>query len=39
MAIKNNEPVYQFIKPEGDPWQIDPLASRWQAQISLKISF
>jgi hypothetical protein len=38
-GIENNEPVYRFIKPEGDPWQIDPLASRWQAQISLKISF
>lgn len=38
-GIVNNQPTFQFIQPEGNPWQIDPLASRWQGQLGLKYSF
>lgn len=38
-GIVDGTPTFQFINPEGTPWQIDPLASRWQAQVSVKYSF
>lgn len=38
-GIADRRPTFQFNNPEGDPWQIDPLASRWQGQLGLKYSF
>jgi hypothetical protein len=38
-GIVNQQPTYQFKNPSGTPWQIDPLASRWQAQLGLKYAF
>ncbi|BDS09723.1 TonB-dependent receptor [Aureispira anguillae] len=32
-------PVFQFNNPQGDPWQIDQLNSRWQMQLGLRWSF
>ncbi len=39
VKIQNGEPVFQFKNPGGTPWQIDPLNSRWQAQLGLQYSF
>lgn len=36
---QDNQPVYQFNNPQGDPWQIDQLNSRWQMQLGLRWSF
>lgn len=38
-GIVNNQPTFQFENPSGTPWQIDPIASRWQGQLGLKYSF
>lgn len=38
-GIENNMPIYQFDNPQGTPWQIDPLNSRWQAQLGLRYRF
>ncbi len=38
-GIVNNQPTFQFNNPSGTPWQIDPIASRWQGQLGLKYSF
>lgn len=35
----NGTPIFQFNNPLGNPWQIDPLQSRWQAQFGLRYSF
>ena len=39
VRIENNQPIYQFNNPQGKPWQIDTVASRWQAQLGVKYSF
>ena len=31
--------TYQFNNPSGMPWQIDPIASRWQMQIGIRYNF
>ncbi|WP_226389139.1 TonB-dependent receptor [Penaeicola halotolerans] len=38
-GIVANQPTFQFNDPSGTPWQIDPLASRWQGQLGLKYAF
>jgi len=38
-GVENGEPTYQFKNPSGKPWQVDQLASRWQAQLGLRYSF
>ena len=35
----NGKPSFQFNNPTTPPWQIDPLASRWQGQLGLRFSF
>ena len=35
----DNTPVFQFDNPQGAPWQIDQLNSRWQMQLGLRWSF
>lgn len=30
---------FQFNNPSTTPWQVDPIASRWQMQIGLRYSF
>ncbi|MGH1338074.1 MAG: TonB-dependent receptor [Aureispira sp.] len=35
----DNTPVFQFDNPQGTPWQIDQLNSRWQMQLGLRWSF
>ncbi len=37
--IVNNQPVYQFENPNGDPFLIDPATSRWQMQAGLSYTF
>jgi hypothetical protein len=36
-GIVNNQPTFQFNAKEGDPWQIDPLISRWQGQLGIQL--
>lgn len=31
--------AYQFNNPSSKPWQIDPIASRWQMQLGLRLNF
>lgn len=31
--------TYQFNKPKSTPWQIDPIASRWQMQLGIRYNF
>lgn len=31
--------TYQFNNPGSKPWQVDPIASRWQMQIGLRFNF
>ncbi len=38
-GIENNQATYQFKNPQGNPWQVDALNSRWQAQIGLRYNF
>lgn len=38
-GIVNNQAIFQFENPTGTPWQIDPIASRWQGQLGLKYIF
>lgn len=38
-GIENNQPTYQFKNPQGTPWQIDQLNSRWQAQLGVRFNF
>ncbi|MEM8488814.1 MAG: carboxypeptidase regulatory-like domain-containing protein [Bacteroidota bacterium] len=38
-TIEDGTPYFQFKNPTGTPWQIDPLASRWQAQFGVRYSF
>lgn len=37
--IESGQPVYEFRNPLGKPWQVDPLNSRWQAQLGVTYSF
>lgn len=39
VAIEGDRPVFQFKNPEGNPWLIDPIESRWQMQMGLTYSF
>lgn len=35
----DNVPTFQFDNPQGNPWQVDQLNSRWQMQLGLRWSF
>ena len=39
VKIDAGKPVYQFNNPQGTPWQIDPINSKWQAQFGMIYSF
>ncbi|PHR46949.1 MAG: hypothetical protein COA32_08465 [Fluviicola sp.] len=39
VEIENEQPVYQFNDPSGNPWLIDPLNSRWEAHVGVNFSF
>lgn len=39
VAIEGRKPVFQFKDPEGNPWLIDPIGSRWQMQLGLTYTF
>lgn len=39
VKIESGEPVYQFNNPQGKPWQIDSVSSRWQAQLGMTYTF
>ncbi len=38
-GISDNTPEFQFYNPQGTPWQIDQLNSRWQMQLGVRFSF
>ena len=38
-GVVDNRPTYQFNNPQGTPWQVDPLNSRWQAQFGVRYNF
>lgn len=38
-GVEDGQPIYQFKSPNAIPWQVDPLASRWQAQLGLRYRF
>lgn len=39
-GVQNNQPVYQFTLDENaKPWVLDPINSRWKAQLGLKYRF
>jgi len=38
-GVEDNQPVYQFDNPTSKPYQIDPLNSRWQAQLGVRYAF
>ncbi|MGE0566536.1 MAG: TonB-dependent receptor, partial [Bacteroidia bacterium] len=31
--------TYQFNNPTSTPWQVDPIASRWQMQLGVRLNF
>ena len=37
--IEAGQPIYEFRNPQGKPWQIDPLNSKWQAQFGVTYMF
>ncbi len=37
--ITAGQPVFEFNNPQGKPWQIDPINSKWQAQFGMTFSF
>lgn len=39
VGMVDEKPLFQFNEPEGNPWLIDPLNSRWQAHIGIMYSF
>ena len=39
IKIDVGQPVYQFNNPQGKPWQIDPINSKWQAQFGVIYTF
>ena len=39
VKIDAGQPIYQFNNPQGKPWQIDPINSKWQAQFGVIYSF
>lgn len=39
VKIDNGLPVFQFKNPAGTPWLVDPLNSRWQAQLGVQYRF
>ena len=38
-GITDGVPYFQFKNPPETPWQVDPIASRWQAQFGVRYSF
>jgi len=38
-GIEDSQPVYQFKNPQGTPWLVDQLNSRWQAQLGVRYRF
>ncbi len=39
VRIENGKPVYQFNNPQGKPWLVDTVNSRWQAQFGINVYF
>ena len=39
VKIESGQPVYQFNNPQGKPWQIDPINSKWQGQFGISYIF
>ncbi len=39
VRIENQQPVFQFKNPQGKPWLVDNLNSRWQGQLSATYHF
>ena len=39
VKIEGGKPVYQFNNPQGKPWQIDTINSKWQGQIGVNYIF
>jgi hypothetical protein len=39
VRIQGGQPWFQFKNPAGTPWLVDPLNSRWQAQVGLQYDF
>lgn len=37
--IENQKPVFQFKNPSGTPWLVDPVFSRWLAQLGIQFYF
>lgn len=38
-SVTGDQAEFQFQQPESTPWQVDPVASRWQAQVGLRWGF
>lgn len=38
-SVSSDKATFQFQQPESTPWQVDPVASRWQAQLGLRWGF
>jgi len=39
-GVENNQPLYQFTLDENaQPWVLDPINSRWRAQLGIKYQF
>ena len=39
VRIENQQPVFQFKNPKGNPWLVDNLNSKWQGQVSVSYFF
>lgn len=39
VRIENQQPVFQFKNPKGNPWLVDNLNSKWQGQVSASYFF
>ena len=37
--IEAGQPVYEFRNPQGKPWQVDSINSKWQAQFGVTYTF
>ena len=38
-SVTNDQATYRFNNPTGKPYQIDPIASKWQGQLGLRWIF
>ncbi len=38
-SVTNDVATFRFNNPSGKPYQIDPIASKWQGQLGLRFSF